>query len=99
VIEYLSCGKPVIATDKGEISDMLTTSGELAGILIQLKDDNKPSVIDLMEAMEKMVLDKTFYDQKVKLTPKAFEKFTIEKCKQEYMELYHKVLTDEFNVV
>ena len=92
VIEYLSCSKPVIATDKGEIRDMLTANDDITGIVIQLQDDNKPSVKELMEAMETLMLDKILYEEKVKLTPLAFDKFTIERCKKEYVELYENIL-------
>ena len=92
VIEYLSCNKPVIATDKGEIKDMLSADGAIAGLVIPLKEDNKPSVIELIEAMETLMMDKSLYNEKVKLTSLAFEKFTIEKCKQEYVELFDKIL-------
>lgn len=91
VIEYLSCSKPVIATDKGEIRDMLSTNDDIAGIVLQLYDDNKPSVKELMEAMETLMLDKILYEGKVKLTAHAFDKFTIERCKQEYIELYESL--------
>ena len=92
VIEYLSCSIPVIATDKGEIRDMLSTNGDIAGIVIQLCKDNKPSAKELMEAMETLMVDKILYEEKVKLTPLAFDKFTIERCKQEYFELYENLL-------
>ena len=92
VIEYLSCSKPVIATDKGEIRDMLSTNDDIAGIVIQLCDDNKPTVKELKEAMEKLMLDKILYEKKVKLTTFAFDKFSIERCKQEYLELYKNLL-------
>jgi len=94
VIEYLSCSKPVIASDKGEIRDMLSANNDIAGIIIQIRDDNKPSVKELMEAMEILMLDKILYEEKVKLTPLAFDKFTIEKCKQEYLKLYENLLKD-----
>jgi glycosyltransferase involved in cell wall biosynthesis len=92
VIEYLSCNKPVIATDNGEIRDMLSANDDIAGIVIQLQADNKPSVKELMEAMEILMLDKILYEEKVKLTPLAFDKFTIERCKKEYVELYENLL-------
>ena len=95
VIEYLSCNKPVIATDKGEIKDMISVYDEIAGIIIPLESNNRPSVTRLMESMEKLMLDKKLYDEKVKLTSLAFEKFTIEKCKQEYIDLYNKVLVND----
>src|SRR5208282_3153879 len=38
IIEYLACGKPVIATDIGAIREMLTHDGEIAGTILPLYD-------------------------------------------------------------
>ena len=94
VIEYLSCNKPVIASDKGEIREMLSISGDIAGIVVQLKEDGRPSINDLMLAMQKLMQDQLFYDEKVNLTSLAFQKFRMENCKMEYIELYNKLLID-----
>ena len=97
IIEYLSCRKPVIATKKGEIPDMITEKGEIAGILLDLNKDGKPSTQDLSNAMEKLMTNKQFYNEVVELTPKVFEKFTMEHCEKEYMKLYNILLTDNYN--
>ena len=41
------------------------------------------------------MVDKILYEEKVKLTPLAFDKFTIERCKKEYVELYENLLKVE----
>jgi glycosyltransferase involved in cell wall biosynthesis len=52
VMEYLFCGKPVIATDLGEIATMMRApDGQLAGQLLDF-DDGKVSVNQLTAAMQ-----------------------------------------------
>ena len=52
VAKELSTGR---IASKGEIRDMLTANDDITGIVIQLQDDNKPSVKELMEAMETLM--------------------------------------------
>jgi glycosyltransferase involved in cell wall biosynthesis len=92
VIEYLAYQKPVIATNKGEIKEMLDAGGQCAGSSIELYENGKPSVFDLVKAMEELMLDKELYIEKVNLTEIAFEKFTMEKCKEEYIKIYEELL-------
>lgn len=92
VIEYLAYKKPVIATNKSEIKEMLDAGGQSAGELIELTENGKPSTIELTKAMEKLMLDRELYKEKVKLTEIAFEKFTMQKCKEEYLKIYEELL-------
>jgi len=98
VIEYLAYKKPVIATNKGEIKEMLDANGNCAGIILELTDNGKPNVNDLMKAMETLMLDTELYEEKVKLTSIAFEKFTMEKCKEEYIKIYEELLNLNLNL-
>lgn len=91
VIEYLSCGKPVISTNKGEIPDMLNVDGHKAGLLIDLNNEGIPEVNDLVNAMEKLLVDRNLYAELSGLTNTAFSKFTMERCKNEYIKLYNKL--------
>ena len=92
VIEYLAYQKPVISTNKGEIKEMLDAEGHSAGIILELTDNGKPSAVDLVKAMEELMLDKELYIEKVKSTEIAFEKFTMEQCKEEYIKIYEELL-------
>ena len=92
VIEYLAYQKPVIATNKGEIKEMLDANGNFAGTILELSNDGRPNVNDLTKAMETLMLDTELYDEKVKLTSIAFEKFTMQKCNEEYIKIYEKLL-------
>ncbi len=92
VIEYLAYQKPVIATNKGEIKEMLDANGNCAGTILELSNDGRPNVNDLTNAMETLMLDTDLYNEKVKLTSIAFDKFTMQKCKEEYIKIYEELL-------
>ena len=95
VIEYLAYQKPVIATNKGEIKEMLDANGNCAGTILELLNDGIPNVNDLTNAMETLMLDTDLYNEKVKLTSIAFDKFTMQKCKEEYLKIYEELLCDK----
>ena len=91
IIEYLSCSKPVIATRKGEIEDMLSHENEVAGILLSIGDNGKPLISDLSNAMEKMITNQQFYKGTKEVTSKVFKKFTMDNCLNEYVKLYNSL--------
>ena len=69
VMEYLTYEKPVISTNIGEITNMLNdASGKAAGILLELNDNRKVCVQDLMAAMRTMVMDAEVYHEYKKNT-------------------------------
>lgn len=91
VMEYLFCGKPVIATDVGEISAMLRdTDGNLAGMLLEF-DGRKISTTDLTAAMKAYVDDPALRRRHAALAPAAFAKFDMGKCATAYARLYAEV--------
>ena len=88
VIEYMALGKPVIATNVGEIKNMiLAEDGQSAGILVE-EIDTRAMIKPLYDAMTKMLEDKEFYLQKKSVSRKAFEKFSMDKCINAYLKLY-----------
>lgn len=88
VIEYLALEKPVIATNVGEVKNMIKDEqGNDAGILIDEIDDVK-MIQPLYQAMKKMLEDKAFYQTKKSFCKAAFQKFSMEKCIDSYMQLY-----------
>lgn len=90
IIEYLALEKPVIATNVGEVKNMLKDEhGNDAGILLQETNPEK-MVKPLHEALKKMLDDKAFYQSKKTICKAAFEKFSMEKCIEAYMQLYQK---------
>lgn len=92
IIEYLYCGKPVISTYLGEIQHMIDYQGEKAGILVDFDKDGRPNILALQAAMAKYLEEKTFYKQQASIASLAFQKFDMERCGQEYIEVYERSL-------
>jgi glycosyltransferase involved in cell wall biosynthesis len=90
VMEYLYCGKPVIATDVGEISKMITAENALlAGDLLDFEDyDIKTE--QLKKLMQRYYNDRQYLIEKQKNAHAAFEKFDMIHCTQQYYELYKR---------
>ena len=92
VMEYLFCGKPVIATDVGEIGDMLCTpDGGLAGILLDF-DGDQISTHQLAAAMRAYLDDPALRRRHAALTHATFAKFDMQLCAAAYARLYAEVV-------
>lgn len=87
VIEYLAMNKPVIATNVGEIAQMLQTRSGAAGILIEERDPEK-MVKPLHEAMSRLATNEGCYRQASDCCAEAFEKFSMQQCVDAYLSLY-----------
>ena len=87
VIEYLCCNKPVIASDAGEIVNMIQCDGKQAGTIIPIKE-NKISVSDLADAMNRYMNDKNYHLQHKENTSICFEQFDMLKCIENYTKVY-----------
>lgn len=91
VIEYLCEGKPVIATDVGEIGTMIRApKGEMGGTLLSFNGDI--SIDDLAAAMQHMIDDPGLWRRQSDLARQAFAKFDMEECARRYVRLYEEVL-------
>lgn len=87
IIEYLACGKPVIATDIGSIKDMLTANDKVAGQLLELKGQ-KISVADIKTAIEKYLQQEGLIEEHATYAASAFDKFDIVTCADHYERIY-----------
>jgi glycosyltransferase involved in cell wall biosynthesis len=87
VIEYLYCGKPVIASDWAEIPMMLEFEGELAGELVPLRE-GKVDTEKLYLAMKSYLKDHEKLTKHSKLAKKAFSKFEMKKCTESYINFF-----------
>ena len=93
VMEYLFCGKPVIATDVGEVATMVAApSGELAGTLVN--PDEATLTDQLAAAMQAYLDDPALRRRHAALAPAAFAKFDMGKCAAAYARLYAEVCGD-----
>lgn len=89
VIEYLALQKPVIATNVGEIKNMLhiESRDQYAGTVLDFI--NKEALIDpLYEAMYQMMTDTSYYLQAKANCHDAFAKFSMDTCIESYENLY-----------
>jgi glycosyltransferase involved in cell wall biosynthesis len=94
IIEYLAYGKPVITTNAGEIQNMLTHEGTLAGILLDAEQLRKGQYDKLIDAMGELMIDKKLYCKYSDTASLAFKKFSMQECKSKYWELYAAVLNN-----
>jgi glycosyltransferase involved in cell wall biosynthesis len=87
VIEYLAMGKPVIATNVGEIARMLETDAGPAGIVIR-ENDSERLTARVHEAMMLLAGNDDCYRKAADCCIKASKKFSMQQCVNEYLSLY-----------
>ena len=86
VIEYLACGKPVIASDIGEIKHMIKDGNREAGILIPLIDQ-RIDIEKLKNGMQLLIENPELLASYQKSTKVLFEQFDMYRCGQSYQDL------------
>jgi len=89
VIEYLAAGKPVIATNMGEIEKMMDADGQRAGILLELRN-GRPDVDELAEAMRMLIMNVDETSRLAALAPVAFKKFSMDVCCHQYLQIFSR---------
>ena len=90
VIEYLYCGKPVIASDVGAIGSMIENpAGERAGILIKLA--GTVEVDQLADAIRTLGTDPDERTRLGAIALAAFAKFSMDECRERYESLYRSL--------
>ena len=88
LIEYMGKGLPIIASDKGEIVNMMTFGGKVCGEIIKTQENG---IIDTKILTSKMrfMFDnpkiRAFYST---LSRKCFDKFDMDICVKKYMNIY-----------
>jgi glycosyltransferase involved in cell wall biosynthesis len=87
IIEYLACGKPVIATNVGGIASMIGA----AGCVIPLASNGRADVAALAAAMIAM-MDATHRADLAHFTPDAFARFDMATCVHAYEALFAQLL-------
>lgn len=96
IIEYLFYGVPVIATDIGEIRNMLCSSTHEAGIVISLTDKQGVDTVALMKAMRTILEDKNLLATFKRNTPIFASQFDMAQCARRYTSLIERNTHNEF---
>jgi glycosyltransferase involved in cell wall biosynthesis len=91
IVEYIYCGLPVIATNVGEIKNMITYDNQMAGIIIDLEQNGKPDIQKIVDAMLFYIENETERIRQGELAKKCSEKFSMKKCIDEYISLYDEL--------
>jgi len=92
IIDSLSQGTPVIATDIGEVEFMIEDdNGNKAGLLVKLLN-GKPDTTDLICSMKKFVLDTDgIYSQSKTNCILAFKKYEMKTVMEKYCEVISEI--------
>ncbi|MEP3387249.1 MAG: glycosyltransferase family 4 protein [Reichenbachiella sp.] len=88
IIEYLQCGKPVLASCIGSIEEMLSTDDQLAGDVISLDQLNPENLSRLMDLYLK---DNSLVANKSELSLKAVKKFDLNTISKNYLDMYNLI--------
>jgi glycosyltransferase involved in cell wall biosynthesis len=92
VIEYLSLNKPVIATEVGEIKEMISESDLLAGVTVPLLPNGFPDTENLSKKMLEMVENPENFERIINNTTLLKEKFNAQQSIRQYIQVFEKVL-------
>lgn len=98
VIEYLSLGKPVIATEVGGIPEMITHNNETAGFIINLSQDGKADISMMADVMLGYINDPRLLEKHSYLAKQAFEKFNMQTCIDSYESFFQEILSQDINL-
>lgn len=90
VIECLFAGKPVVASDIGEIRAMLTTRHGIAGALITLQDWKVP-IAEWASIISGFATDPARYHAARMLTKEAAERFHLANVLSDYENAYSRI--------
>lgn len=88
LIESLFAGLPIIATNVGGIPEIVVNKKGNCGILIELKS-GKPEIIDIFKAMKEMYINYDYFESNIE---HCKINFSMQKCCNEYAELFTKIL-------
>lgn len=92
IIEYLACGKPVLATSVGGIPEMLQTPEGPAGVLIPQKPDGRADAAALAELMTLLVNTPAHLSIFALRTKTAFSRLSMDTCVSSYESAFAELL-------
>lgn len=92
VIESLLCGKPVLASNLGEIHNMLSLEGNaLAGAVFELEDMKIP-VGEVARMVADIAQNKKYYASMKKRAPRLASRYDILTVARQYLDVYQGTL-------
>ncbi len=87
IIEYLFCAKPVITTNVGAITDMISLNEQIAGVSINL-NDGMVDIGTITDAIENYICNPLLVEKHAEIAIRAAEKFTMKGCIEKYLAAY-----------
>ncbi len=87
VIEYLFCGKPVVATNVGAVKEMMMSNDKLAGTCIDLQNGTV-NISAVAAEIEKFISNPAMLESLSSIALKAANKFTMKTCLENYLKVY-----------
>lgn len=88
LIEMYQAGIPVIATDTGDVSEMMKYKDGLTGILISLTPSGKVPVKDAADAICMMIKNPKMYEEYQKNAKNMADEFSMANVNKKYLECY-----------
>jgi len=90
LIEALQCGIPVIASDIGDIRQMLELPEGMAGVVFELQDGEIP-IEKVASAIEELVKEEQFYEICKRYAEIKAKAFDIKAVAMQYLEVFNRV--------
>jgi len=92
VIESLLCGKPVLASNLGEVRNMLSMEDNaLAGAVFELKDMKIP-IDEVARMVAEIAQNKKYYASMKKRAPRLASRYDILTVAQQYLNVYQSTI-------
>ena len=89
LIEAMMVGKPIIASDIGDIKQMMTCNGKIAGAVYPL-DQGKVPQNEVIEIMKKMIDDTDYYLKCCSVAQEKSKDFELSHIADLYYKIYRK---------
>ena len=95
-IDCLFAGRPLVASNLGDCEEVLTLpSGDMAGIIFNLNENNKVPPETLAKILVTLANDKAEYKKILDRVPEVAKKFFIENVADEYIKVYKSVMANK----
>lgn len=88
IVEYLSCGKPVISTNVGEIPLMIINSGQI----LEISPGSPVDVVKLCDSMLKYIDNPSLYKSHQKAALINYTLFSMDACAHDYISFFNDII-------